>query len=66
MNPTSISNVMIKNLPKKSGKTLEDWIIILKPHNFSKHGEIIKYLKQECSLTQSYINMIAFRHREKL
>ena len=66
MNPTSMPNVMKKIFLKKSGETLENWIMILKPHNFSKHGEIINYLKQECSLTQSYINMIAFKHREKL
>ena len=66
MNSTSMPNVMIKNLPKKIVAILENWIMILKPHNFLKHGEIINYLKQECSLTQSYINMIAFKHREKL
>ena len=66
MDPTSMAKAMVKNLPEKTGKTLEEWIKILKSHMFLKHGEIVKYLRQEYSLTHGYANMIAFKYREKL
>ena len=36
---------MIENLKLNTGKSLEQWITIVKAENFSKHGEIIKFLK---------------------
>ena len=47
MDLDSAKRKMINNLPKNTGKFLEEWIKILTGINFSKHGEIVKYLKEE-------------------
>ena len=36
---------MIKNLKEKYGKSLEEWIEVVKKTGIQKHGEIIKFLK---------------------
>ena len=36
---------MLDNLFKNTGKTLEQWIEIVKKKNFEKHGQILKFLK---------------------
>ena len=41
---------MIRNMHVKTGKVLEEWIRIVKHEQFSKHGEIVKYLKDEYGL----------------
>jgi predicted transport protein len=49
---------MIKNLKEKTGKSLEDWVKIVKRSKLRKHGEIVKYLKTEQGLTHGYANLI--------
>jgi len=47
---------MISNMPAKTGKSLEEWKIILKKQSFDKHSEAVKYLKTahnvNCYLSQ--------------
>ena len=59
----SHTQTMIDNLPKNTGKSLDEWMKILKSINFSKHGEIIKFLKEEHSVTHGYANMLAHHLR---
>lgn len=54
---------MIDNLKKNSGKSLEQWIKIVKKQNFVKHGEHLKYLKGEHGLTHGYANLISMKAR---
>lgn len=54
---------MIENLYKNTGKTLEEWIAIVKKENFAKHGEIIKFLKEKHDFTHGFANMVA--HKSK-
>lgn len=56
-------NTMIGNLHKNTGKTLEQWIEIVNKKNFTKHGEIIKYLKEEHAFSHGFANLVA--HRSK-
>ena len=37
MDPLSMERAMIKNMIGKTGKSLEEWITIVKKQNFSKH-----------------------------
>jgi len=55
---------MVDNLHKNTGKTLEQWIKIVRKQNFEKHGEILKYLKEEHSFTHGFANMVAMKSRE--
>lgn len=54
---------MLDNLYKNTGKTLEQWIIIVKQKNFAKHGEILKFLKEEHSFTHGFANLVALKSR---
>ena len=50
---------MLRNMVEKTGKNIDDWIALVKAKNFSKHGEIVNYLKSDFSLTHGYANLIA-------
>jgi predicted transport protein len=52
---------MIDNLHKKTGKTLEQWIALVKKENFGKHSEVISFLKDKYGLTYGYANLVAHR-----
>ena len=55
------TQTMIDNLAKNTGKTLEQWIGIIQKKNFAKHGEAMKFLKEEHSLTHGFANLIALK-----
>lgn len=55
---------MIENLHKNTGKTLEQWIDIVKTQNFAKHGEIVKYLKEQHEFTHGFANLVAHKAKE--
>lgn len=52
---------MLDNLRKNTGKSLEEWTTIIKDKSFGKHGEIMKYLKEEIGLTHGFANLIALK-----
>ena len=54
---------MIDNLHKNTGKTLDQWIGIVKKGNFAKHGEIVKFLKDKHGLTHGFANLIALKSK---
>ena len=60
-NIENAEKTMIENLLKNSGKSLEQWIDIVKKQNFQKHGEIVKFLKEKHSLTHGYANLVAHK-----
>ena len=55
---------MEQNLSEKTGKTLDEWKALLATKNFSKHGEVMTYLKGEWGITHGYANLIALKFRE--
>lgn len=55
------TQTMIENLYKNTGKTLEQWIEIVKSQNFAKHGEIMKFLKEEHGHSHGFANLIAHK-----
>jgi len=55
------AQTMIDNLEKNSGKSLDEWIAIVKSTSLSKHGEIIKLLKETHGLTHGYANLVAHK-----
>ena len=54
---------MIDNLHKNTGKTLEQWIAIVKQKNIAKHGDIINFLKEEHGFSYGFANLVA--HKSK-
>jgi predicted transport protein len=55
------AQTMIDNLEKNSGKSLDEWIGIVKSTGLSKHGEIIKLLKETHGLTHGYANLVVHK-----
>ncbi|AXT50346.1 DUF4287 domain-containing protein [Aquimarina sp. BL5] len=55
---------MINNMPEKTGKSLEEWKQILKEQSFAKHGEAVKFLKTEHSVTHGFANTIVALSKE--
>lgn len=55
------TQTMIENLQKNTGKSLAQWIDVVKSGNFLKHGEIIKFLKETHGLTHGYANLVAHK-----
>jgi len=49
---------MIDNMPEKTGKSLNEWKLVLKRKSFTKHSEAVKYLKEEHSVTHGFANTI--------
>lgn len=49
---------MIENMPEKTGKSLDEWIKILKTKSFKKHSEAVKFLKTEHDVTHGFANTI--------
>jgi len=56
---------MINNMPEKTGKPLDQWKFILKTKSFEKHGEAVKYLKEEHGVTHGFANTIVTLSKEE-
>lgn len=57
------TQTMINNLYKNTGKTLEQWIQIVAKEQFSKHGEILKFLKEKHGFTHGFANLVALKSK---
>ena len=61
---------MIANMPEKTGKSLEDWVVIarefMKASNTEKHGEIMKHLKGAHGMTHGFANLVTLTAREAI
>lgn len=48
----------IANIEKSTGKKLEDWIAIVNKSGFTKHGELVNFLKDKHGFTHGNANTI--------
>jgi predicted transport protein len=55
------ASTMIENLKEKTGHSLDEWKAIIAKTKFSKHGEIVKFLKEDHSVTHGYASEIALK-----
>lgn len=58
MDSNEMLQKMISNLPEKTGKTLEEWLKILKSKSFAKHSEAVNFLKNEYGVSHGFANTI--------
>lgn len=58
------AQTMIENLYKNTGKTLDQWMQVVRRENFEKHGQILKFLKEQHSFTHGFANLVAMKARE--
>lgn len=52
---------MIDNLEKNTGKSLDQWVAIVKKEDIKKHGVIVKFLKTEHDFTHGFANLVAHK-----
>lgn len=45
-------------MPEKTGKSLTEWKTELAKHNFEKHGQAVKFLKETHGVTHGFANTI--------
>jgi predicted transport protein len=57
------TQTMIENLHKNTGTTLEQWIDIVKTEKLDRHGELVRFLKENHALTHGFANLIAHKAR---
>ena len=61
--PEDMARSMIANMPEKTGKTLDEWVAIVKASGLEKHGEMVKLLKSEHGMTHGFANLVAHEVR---
>ncbi len=52
---------MIRNLEEKTGKRFSEWLKIVRQSKLTKHGEVIKMLKEKHGFTHGYANLVAHK-----
>ena len=50
---------MIRKLEESTGRTLDQWVALVRKMSAGKHGEIVKALKETHGLTHGYANLVA-------
>lgn len=59
--PEEMRKEMIANLPKTTGKSLAEWLKVIRASKRTRHGEIVKLLKEAHGVTHGYANQIALQ-----
>jgi hypothetical protein len=57
--PEEVRKDMIAKLPETTGKSMPEWLKIVRASKRTKHGEIVKLLKEEHGVTHGYAKQIA-------
>lgn len=57
--PEEMLESMVANLREKTGRSLSEWIGVVRAGGLSKHGQIVKMLKTDHGMTHGYANLVA-------
>ena len=57
--PEEMTRTMIDNMPAKTGRSLEEWLAIVRRSGLTKHGEIVAHLKAQHGMTHGFANLVA-------
>ncbi len=60
--PEEMAATMLRNIPEKTGKTLNEWHKVLKKTSLEKHGVLVKHLKTEHGVTHGFANLIVNKY----
>ena len=61
MDVDAATQTMIDNMPAKTGRSLEEWFVVVDAAGFEKHGQILSHLKSEYGVSHGFANLIAAR-----
>ncbi len=64
--PEEAMQTMISNLPRNTGKSLEEWFALIKSQGLSSYSEILKLLKGKHKVTHGFANAIALLYRQQV
>jgi predicted transport protein len=59
--PEQMKAAMIAGMPEKTGKSLAEWLAIVRASKLSKHKEMMTLLKEKHGLTHGFANMVALQ-----
>ncbi len=62
--PEEMAQSMIRNMPEKTGRSLDEWLALCKTQPLEKHGEIVKFLKADHGMTHGFANLVAHQYRQ--
>jgi hypothetical protein len=65
MDVDAATQSMIENMRVKTGRSLDEWFVVLDSHPYEKHGEGLAFLKTEHGLSHGFANLIVARHRAR-
>jgi hypothetical protein len=57
--PRTIMGPMADSLERTTGRSVEDWLVIVHGLGLTRHGEILAALKRDHGLSHGYANMLA-------
>lgn len=63
--PADTIQAMIRNLPDKTGRALDQWLEVVATSGLDRHGAIVDHLKSQHGVTHGYANLIATRARNE-
>lgn len=58
------TRTMVRNLEANTGRSLADWVALLRAAGHEKHGQMVAWLKSEHGLGHGYANLVALEARE--
>ena len=61
MDVDAATRTMIDNMPAKTGRSLEEWFVVVDAAGLEKHGQILSHLKSEFGVSHGFANLIAAR-----
>ncbi|WP_337878605.1 DUF4287 domain-containing protein [Rheinheimera sp.] len=53
-----------RNLEQSTGKSQAEWLTLANQQSFSKHSEVVNWLKSEFGIGHGYANLVAHRAKE--
>jgi hypothetical protein len=59
--PQEMLESISRNLPEQTGKTLDEWLLLLREQPLERHGERVEWLIGEHGLTRGYAGAIAWK-----
>ena len=64
MQPEEMEKKMMKNMLKKTGKSIDGWAKILSVKKFNKKSEAVSFLKSKYSVGHFYAHLITKKSSE--
>ena len=60
-----MGEAMMKNMVEKTGRPINEWLMIISKQKFNNHNEIVHFLKKDYSITHGYANLIARKSKKR-